>query len=127
MREKKERVIDAVNATKAAIEEGIVAGGEIALYTFSAFAEGILNKALKAPFKKLLENSGLDYAEVLQSMGNKKYPYGVDVIDGQIKDLLKAGIIDPVKVVKSALSNAVSASINLMTTDCLVTDVEEKK
>lgn len=127
MKEKKERVIDAVNATKAAVKDGIVAGGEITLYTLSEYANGILKSALKAPFRKLIENSGLDYAEVLRSMGNKKYPFGVDVRDGNIKDLIKAGIIDPTGVTESALTNAVSASLNIMTTDTLITDVEEKK
>jgi len=129
MKEKKERVIDAVSATKAAIEEGIVAGGERALYDIAyrmLNANSILGKALKAPFKKLLENSGLDYAETMAKLTDSKYPYGIDVMDGQVKDLIKAGVIDPVKVTRSALQNAVSVAIMVMTTDVLITDLPDK-
>ena len=134
VKEKKERVIDAVAATKAAIEEGIVAGGEITLLKLATEASempqegfsigrGILLSSLKNPFKVLLENSGIDYAEALQALTNKPYPFGIDVIDGQVKDLIKEGIIDPVKVTRSALQNAVSVASMIITTDCLITDI----
>lgn len=123
MKEKKERVIDAVNATQVAIEDGVVAGGEITLYYLAKSSPEILNLALKAPFKKLLDNSGYDYAEVLQRLSNQKYPYGIDVQDGKVKNLLDEGIIDPVKVTKSALENAVSVSLMALTTDTLITDL----
>jgi len=136
MKEKKERVIDAVAATKAAIDEGIVAGGEITLLNLASEApempqEGfsvgrrILLTSLKAPFKKLVENAGIDYGEALQKLVGKSYPYGIDVLDGQVKDLIKVGIIDPVLVTRSALQNAVSIASMIITTDVLITDTPE--
>jgi len=124
LKEKKERVIDAVNATKAAVESGIVAGGEIALFkiAYMDIGSGILSEALKEPFKRLVENSGLDYAEVWKSV---KYPVGIDVLDGQVKDLIKAGIIDPTKVLTQALTNAVSVASIAMSTNSLITHVKE--
>lgn len=139
MKEKKERVIDAVAATKAAIEEGIVAGGEIALLRVMAVldkivVEGeekvgveIVRKAIQQPLRKLLSNSGLDegvyLAKVLDAAGNM----GIDVNDGKLKDLVKAGVIDPVKVTRSALQNAASVAIMVMTTNVLITDAPEDK
>ena len=133
MMEKKERVIDAVAATKAAVEEGIVSGGEITLLNLSStmtsdtLGAQILKEALKAPFKKLIDNSGLDYAEVREKLSGKKYPQGIDVTDGTVKDLIKAGIIDPVKVTRSALENAVSVAVMAMTTNTLITDLKPKE
>ena len=143
LKEKRERVIDAKNATKAAAEEGIVAGGEIALLKVAnslqrllkvsktapiTLGQGILFEAMKSPFKHLVGNSGMDYAEIREKMSGHNYPEGVDVIDGQIKNLIEAGIIDPAKVVRSALQNAVSIACITMTTSTLITDVlkEEK-
>ncbi len=139
MKEKKERVIDAVAATKAAIEEGIVPGGEIALLRAATALDGIVvegeekvgveivRKAIQQPLRRLLQNSGLDegvyLAKVLDSKGNM----GIDVNDGQVKDLVKAGVIDPVKVTRSALQNAASVGIMVMTTHVLVTDAPEEK
>lgn len=133
LKEKKERVIDAKSATKAAQEEGIVAGGEITLLkiaeelTLDTLGAKILKEALKAPFKRLITNSGLDYAEIREKMSGHSYPDGIDVIDGEIKDLIKAGVIDPVKVTRFALENAVSVAVMAMTVECLITDYEEKK
>lgn len=138
VREKKERFIDALSATRAAIDEGIVAGGEISLYYLGSqgsvspqegfsLGESILLSALKAPFKRLLANSGLDYAETLQKLSGKAYPFGIDVIDGKVKDLIKAGIIDPVKVTRTALENAVSIACMIITTNCLIADVTADK
>ena len=136
LKEKRERVIDAINATKAAAEEGIVAGGEITLLELTKRFLGadnttgahILLEALKSPFKRLIENSGMDYAEEREKMSGHVYPEGIDVTDGEIKDLIKAGIIDPAKVVRSALENAVSIACITMTTSTLITDIlkEEK-
>lgn len=134
VKEKKERIIDAVNSTKAAIEEGVVAGGQLALTTIarmpfwddeSDFGASVLKKALTVPFKILMENSGLDYAQVWGELSKVEYPYGIDVMDGKIKDLIESGIIDPLKVERVALENAVSVATMLMTTDVLITDVEE--
>lgn len=137
MKEKKERVIDAVAATKAAIEEGIVAGGEVALLrAVKALdllkAQGeeklgieIVKKAVEQPFRKLIQNAGLDegvfLAEIKKTTGN----IGVDVNDGEIKDLVKAGVIDPVKVTRSALQNAASVAIMIMTTNVIISDKPE--
>ncbi len=139
MREKKERVIDAVSATKAAIEEGIVPGGETALLRAALSLEklkvsdqeeqlgvDLVKKALQKPFERLMQNSGLNpgmmMAEVLKSADS----FGVDVMDGKVKDLIKAGIIDPVKVTRSALQNAVSVAVMVMTTHVLITDAPER-
>lgn len=137
MKEKKERVIDAVAATKAAIEEGIVPGGEIALLRVSNVldtikADGeekvgvaIVKKALEQPFRKLVKNAGFDegvyLSKVLETSGNM----GIDVLDGKVKDLVKAGVIDPVKVTRSALQNGASVAIMVMTTQVLVSDKPE--
>ena len=138
MKEKKERVIDAVAATKAAIEEGIVPGGEIALLRASHVLDKlevsgeekvgveIVKKALEQPFRRLVKNAGLDegisLSKVLESNGNN----GIDVLDGVVKDLVKAGVIDPVKVTRSALQNGASVAIMVMTTQVLITDLPEK-
>ena len=138
MKEKKERVIDAVAATKAAIEEGIVAGGEVALLRVAVALDKLksdtpeeqlgitlVKKALEKPFRKLVQNAGLDegvaLTKVLASTGNM----GIDVMDGEIKDLVKAGVIDPVKVTRTALQNAASVAIMVMTTNVLITDKPE--
>lgn len=137
LKEKKERVIDAVAATKAAIEEGIVAGGEVAflravkaLDSVVADAEEkvgveIVRKALEQPFRQLVKNAGMDdgiaLSRVLGSSGNM----GIDALDGELKDLVKAGIIDPVKVTRSALQNAASVAVMVMTTHVLISDKPE--
>lgn len=133
LRERKERVIDAVNATQAAIDEGVVAGGEITLLTLSqqdwwpeTVGAGILREAIKKPFQRIIENAGYDYAEVWGKISPLKYPYGIDVIDGKKKDLIKAGIIDPVKVVRSALENAVSVATMAFTTNVLISEPYEQ-
>ncbi|KKS65441.1 MAG: 60 kDa chaperonin [Candidatus Daviesbacteria bacterium GW2011_GWA1_42_6] len=138
MKERKERVIDAVAATKAAIEEGIVPGGEIALVRASAALDKIktdneeeklgvviVKNALDKPFRRLVGNAGMDagvaLAEVLRSEGNM----GIDVTDGELKDLVKVGVIDPVKVTRTALQNAASVAIMVMTTNVLIADKPE--
>lgn len=139
LKEKKERVIDAVSATKAAIEEGIVAGGEIALLRAAKVLdtvkvlEGeekvgveIVKRALEQPFRQLVRNAGLDEGIALSKVMNATGNMGIDVMDGQVKDLVKAGIIDPVKVTRSALQNAASVGVMVMTTDCLITEAPEK-
>jgi len=135
VKEKKERVIDAVNATKAAIDEGIVAGGQMALVNISKmpfwgdvsdFGALILKKALRMPFKRLIENTGLDYAEIWGSLSDQKYPMGIDVTDGKVKNLIEAGIIDPVKVERVALENAVSVATMLMTTNVLISELKQE-
>jgi chaperonin GroEL len=146
MKEKKERVIDAVAATKAAIEEGIVAGGEVALLYAARLvlngikAEGdeklgvqIVQKAIEAPFRKLVENStGKDgewllrrITDEFEAKGRKSFSLGYNVMTDTIEDLVKAGVIDPVKVTRTALQNAASVAIMVMTTNVLITDKPE--
>lgn len=137
MKEKKERVIDAVAATKAAIEEGIVPGGEIALIRASSTLDKvkalgeekqgveIVRSALDKPFKKLMQNAGLDEGVYLSKVALEKGNMGVDVVDGEMKDLVKIGVIDPVKVTRSALQNAASVAVMIMTTNVLITDKPE--
>ena len=138
LKEKKERVIDAVAATKAAIEEGIVAGGEVALLRAakvldSLKADGreetvgveIVKKALEQPFRQLVKNAGMDDGIALSKVMDSSGSMGIDALDGQVKDLIKAGIIDPVKVTRSALQNAASVAIMVMTTHVLISDKPE--
>jgi len=146
MRNKKEGVIDAINSTKAAIEEGIVSGGETALmyaanqveYDLMTNAEypeekigiDILLKAIKQPFKTLMENSGYDSGQMLERFEQKadiKKNIGFDVMDGELKDLVKSGIVDPVKVTRSALENAVSIAMELVVTGTVIIEIKEEK
>jgi chaperonin GroEL len=147
MREKKERCIDAIEATKAAIEEGIVPGGETAylntLTELDPDCDGdvrtgydLVAEAIKKPFQILMENSGHNAGQMLErlfaattkesekSLSNR---VGIDVIDGQLKDMIAAGIIDPVKVSRVALENAVSTAGAILTTNTLVTEIKEEE
>lgn len=124
--EKKERIIDAVNATKAAVEEGVVAGGEITLLELSRKAEGVMERALQAPFKRLIENAGMDYGLVREQMSGSRYPVGINVMTGKVVDLLKEGVIDPAKVTRCAIENACSVASILITTNVLETEIDEK-
>ncbi len=139
MKEKKERVIDAVAATRAALEEGIVPGGETALLRVAKSVDAIktdsdeeklgvmlIKKALEKPFEKLMENSGFNAGMMMAEVVKSSENFGVDVYDGKLKDLVKAGVIDPVKVTRSALQNAASVAIMVMTTNVLITDTPEK-
>lgn len=127
--DKKERVIDAISASKSAIEEGIVAGGQIAFLSVSQMdfwldtpGAKILREAIKTPFKILMKNAGFDYAESMAKILPIKYPVAIDVMDGKVKDMLKSGIIDSFKVVKSALENAVSVAGMAFTTRTLISE-----
>lgn len=124
MKDRKERVIDAVAATKAAIEEGIVAGGEITLLKIAneidiATLRGVEAKSLTAPYKKLMENSGFKEYVI------PAYPEGIDVTDGKQKNMFKAGIIDPTKVLRVALENAFSVALMGLTTNVLISEKYE--
>ncbi len=138
LKEKKERVIDAVAATKAAIEEGIVAGGEVALLRARKALDlltvvnneekvgvEIVKKALEQPFRQLIKNAGMDDGIALSKVESASGSMGIDVLDGVVKDLVKAGIIDPVKVTRCALQNAASVAVMVMTTNCLICDKPE--
>ena len=115
MKERKERVLDAVSSTRCALKDGIVIGGEVIyLHLRNALEKGILSEALKKPFYQLLENSGLDVAEIGFDIKNPPKNMGVDVNDGKIKDMMKAGIIDPLSVPRQAIINAVSVAIQVI-------------
>ncbi len=139
MKEKKERVNDAVQATKAAIEEGYVIGGEVALLRAASSlstikADGdekigvqILENALKQPLRKLAENSGSDAGWVVREVSKATGNIGFNALTGEFEDLVKAGVIDPVKVTRSAVQNAASVAMMILTTEALITDIPEKK
>ena len=126
LKEKADRIEDAICATKAAIKEGIVAGGGIALlnaaYNIDTFSIGeeLLMEAIKAPFHTILDNAGIDNApiEIISKVG-----YGLNVITGETVDMIKAGIIDPLLVTKSALRNAASVATTILSTDCVINNL----
>jgi chaperonin GroEL len=139
MKEIKERVNDAVHAAKAGAEEGYVAGGGVALLRAQAAVEkakarlrgdekygaDIVLKALEVPMSRIADNAGQDGAVVVELVKQNKGSYGYNAQTDTYEDLVKAGIIDPAKVVKSALQNAASVAGLLLTTDTLVTEVKE--
>jgi len=145
LKEKKHRVEDALSATRAAIEEGIVPGGEITFINAisaldkvkmtgedEAIGVAIVRKALEYPIRKLTENAGQDGAVIIENIrriAKEKADknIGYDVITGEYSNMLKAGIIDPLKVVRGALENAASIAAMILTTEALVTDVPEKE
>src|SRR5216117_1799150 len=144
LKEKKHRVEDALSAARAGIEEGMVPGGEVTLLNAikgldKVKAEGdeltgvnILRRALEEPFRQLVANAGEDGAVILAQVRRKqeeaKSPnWGYEVMSGKIVDLPKAGIIDPVKVVRSAVENGASIAAMILTTEALVTDLPEKE
>ncbi|MGD0707708.1 MAG: chaperonin GroEL [Anaerolineaceae bacterium] len=145
LKEKKHRVEDALSATRAAIEEGIVPGGEITFINAipaldkvkmtgedESIGVSIVRRALEAPIRKLAENAGQDGAVIIENVrrmakeqSNKNIGY--NVITGEYGDMLKGGIIDPLKVVRGALENAASIAAMILTTEALITDVPEKE
>ncbi len=139
MKEKKDRVDDALHATRAAVEEGIVAGGGVALIrcqkaldNVEAFGDekvgvAIIAKCLEAPLRQLVENAGLEAALIVENVKNGKGAYGYNVRTGVYEDLVKSGVLDPAKVTRSALQNAASIAGLLLTTECMVTEIPEKK
>ena len=124
LKEKKDRIEDAIYATKAALKEGIVPGGGIALMDAStkipakAVGEEILLKAITAPFHTILANAGLEQVQPRPTKG-----LGVDVITGESVDMIESGIIDPVLVTKSALKNAVSVVSTIISADCVISNM----
>ena len=124
MKEKKDRVEDAIYATKAALQEGIVPGGGVALLnasqkiTADAVGEQILLNAIKAPFDTILANAGLEQVAPRPRKG-----LGVNVVTGKSVDMIKSGIIDPVLVTKSALKNAVSVVTTIVSADCVISNI----
>jgi chaperonin GroEL len=139
MKEKKARVEDALNATRAAVEEGIVPGGGVAyLRCLSALGkmqlEGdkkigvdIVRRALEEPIRQIANNAGQEGSVVTEKVKNEKGAYGFDAAQDEYTDMIKAGIIDPTKVVRLALQNAASVASLMITTEAIVADKPEKK
>ena len=142
MKEKKLRIEDALNATKAAVEEGIVAGGGAALVGVMGAVDAgvatldgdectgakIVLKALTAPMKQIADNAGLDGAVIISKIReSEKQGYGFDAYEEKFCDMLEAGIVDPVKVTRSALQNAASIASTVLTTESVVYDKKEEK
>jgi chaperonin GroEL len=139
MKEKKARVEDALNATRAAVEEGIVAGGGTALVRASEaikladfdentrFGAQIIKRACEEPLRQIAFNAGLDGAIVLDKVrSNKNAGWGFNAYSEEYEDLIKAGVIDPVKVVRSALQNAASVSSLMLTTETMIAESPKK-
>lgn len=131
MKERRERVIDAVAATRAAMIKGIVPGGEVVylhirkILDKTILTDKILYEALYAPFKKLLTNADLSEVEIALSLQGKTKNYGVDVTDGKTKDMIRAQIVDPVLVGINAIENSISVAIQLITTNTLIVPAKE--
>ncbi|HEX4188435.1 MAG TPA: chaperonin GroEL [Solirubrobacteraceae bacterium] len=140
MKEKKHRVEDALQATRAALEEGIVPGGGVALLQAgqSVTVDGrpdddeatgarIVLRALEEPLRQLAENAGLEGSVVVNEVRNAKPGYGLNAATNQIEDLVAAGVIDPAMVTRSALQNAASIAKNILTTEAIVAEMPEKE
>ena len=139
MKEKKDRVDDALHATRAAVEEGIVAGGGVALVRAAsaikklklsgdeATGAAIVERAVEEPLRQLAANGGYEGSVVVERVKEDKGNMGFNVATGEYVDMIKAGILDPAKVTRSALQNASSVASLLLTTECLITDIKEEK
>jgi len=140
MKERKARVEDALHATRAAVEEGIVAGGGVALIRATkaltdlklegdeAIGVEIIRRALEAPARWIATNAGAEGTIIVEKIKEQKKPtIGFNAETGQFEDLIEAGIIDPTKVARTALQNAASVAGLLITTECLVTEIKEKE
>jgi chaperonin GroEL len=139
MKEKKARVEDALHATRAAVEEGIVAGGGVALIRAQKALEAvkltgdekvgldIVHRAVEAPLRQLANNAGREGALIVQEVKSRKGNEGYNVATDEYTDLVKAGVVDPTKVTRTALQNAASISGLLLMTEALVTELPEKE
>ncbi|MFM7549430.1 MAG: TCP-1/cpn60 chaperonin family protein, partial [Cyanobacteriota bacterium] len=142
MKDKKLRLEDAINATKAAVEEGIVPGGGTTLAHLAPALEEwasanlsgeeligatIVATALTAPLKRIAENAGVNGSVVAEHVKNKPFNEGYNAATGEYVDMLAAGIVDPAKVTRSGLQNAASIAGMVLTTECIVADLPEKK
>lgn len=139
MKEKKARVEDALHATRAAVEEGIVPGGGVALIRGQKAIESlklkgdqaigaeIIRRAVEQPLRTLADNAGVEGSIVVQEVKSRKGAEGYNVATGEYVDLLKAGVVDPTKVTRSALQNAASIAGLLLTTEAVVTELPEKE
>ena len=139
MKEKKARVEDALHATRAAVEEGIVPGGGVALVRCipaldKVDAKGeekegiaILKRALEEPLRQIVKNAGMDGSVVINQVKAGKDDFGFNAATGQFDNLVKSGVIDPTKVVRSALQNAASVAGLMLTTEAMIAEKPEKK
>jgi chaperonin GroEL len=139
MKERKARVEDALHATRAAVEEGIVAGGGVALLRCAKVIDGlqlegdekigsqIVRRAIEYPIRMLCANAGVEPGVVAQKVSEGKGNFGFNVATGEYEDLVKAGVVDPTKVTRTALQNASSIAGLLLTTECMITEIPEKK
>jgi chaperonin GroEL len=140
MKEKKARVEDALHATRAAVEEGIVPGGGVALLRCVSAIEAlklqdedekigveIVKRAVESPLRALASNAGVEGSIIVQEVKRRKGNEGYNVASGAYEDLVKAGVVDPKKVTRAALQNAASIAGLLLTTECLITESPEKE
>jgi len=140
MKEKKDRVDDALHATRAAVEEGVVAGGGVALVRAVAALEGlkginddqtaginILRRAMESPLRQIVTNAGEEASVVVNAVKNGKGNYGYNAATGEYGDMIEMGILDPAKVTRSALENAASVAGLMLTTEAMITDFPEEK
>ncbi|MBA2124559.1 chaperonin GroL [bacterium Unc6] len=139
MKEKKARVEDALHATRAAVEEGIVPGGGVAflrclnalnklsLEDDESIGVSIVKRALEEPIRKIVENAGLEGAVIVEKVRSEKTNVGYDVVQDKLVDMIDAGVIDPTKVTRVALQNASSVAALLLTTEALITEIPEKE
>ena len=139
MKEKKMRVEDALHATRAAVEEGIVPGGGVALIRAQKVLETlklegdeeiglqIVKRAIEAPLRQLADNAGQEGALIVSEVKKRKGAEGYNVATGEYTDLIKAGVVDPAKVTRSALQHAASISGLLLTTEAVITELPEKE
>ncbi|MBW2647929.1 MAG: chaperonin GroEL, partial [Deltaproteobacteria bacterium] len=139
MKEKKARVEDALNATKAAVEEGVIVGGGVAfvrcipelekmeLGADQQFGVNIVKRALEEPLRQIVKNAGYDGSIVVEKVKAEKGNFGFNAETEKYEDLMKAGVIDPTKVARLALQNAASVAALLLTTDVVITEKPKKK
>jgi chaperonin GroEL len=139
LKEKKARVEDALHATRAAVEEGIVPGGGVALIRAQkaldnlklegdeAIGLAIIRRAIEAPLRQLADNAGQEGALIVQEVKKRKGNEGYNVATNTYEDLIKAGVVDPAKVTRSALQHAASISGLLLTTEAVITELPEKE
>jgi chaperonin GroEL len=139
MKEKKARVEDALHATRAAVEEGIVAGGGVALMRTAKVIDAlqlegdekigslIVRRAIEHPLKQLCANAGVDGGVIVKEVYSSKGNNGYNVATDKFEDLVKAGVVDPTKVTRTALQNAASIAGLLLTTECMITEIPDKK
>jgi len=139
MKEKKARVEDALHATRAAVEEGVVPGGGVALLRSQGSLDkvdvsgdekigvDIIRRVLEAPLRQLVENAGLEGAIIIQEVKNGKGTMGYNVATGKYTDMIKDGVLDPAKVTRTALQNAASIAGLLLTSECMITEIPEEE